>query len=94
MMRRVFHEHPHSSTRRNATGLSQRTVCRILKDLKWHPYHLQLRQELGPLDHRARVVFAQGQLDALAADPAILNNLFFSDEAHFYLNGEVNRWDF
>lgn len=89
----VFHQTAQKK-RRNASGLSQSSVSRILRDLKWNPYRLQLRHQMLPHDHQARVVFAQRQLEALAADPALLTNLVFSDEAHFYLNGEVNRWDY
>ena len=94
-MRREFTARPHSSTRRNATGLSQPTVQRILRqDLRWHPYRIQLLQELGANDHTARLAFAESQLNALQENPGLLGNLVFSDEAHFYLNGEVNRQDF
>ena len=39
---------PHDSTRRIAkeSGISQTTVCRILKGSKYHPYHINLHQQL------------------------------------------------
>jgi hypothetical protein len=40
------------------------------------------------------LAFAEGRIAALEENPELLRNLFFSDEAHFYLNGEVNRQDF
>ena len=40
------------------------------------------------------LAFAEGRIAALEENPELLWNLFFSDEAHFYLNGEVNRQDF
>ena len=67
------------------------TVHRILKqDLRWHPYKIQLVQKLTNENHIARLNFAEGQLNA---NPQLLENLFFSDEAHVYLNGEVNQQD-
>lgn len=33
-------------------------------------------------------------LERLEADPALLQNLFFTDEAHVYANGEVNNQNF
>ncbi|KAI6212569.1 hypothetical protein M3Y94_00041400 [Aphelenchoides besseyi] len=44
-------------------------------------------------DYAARVEFARGELDRLNADPSRLNNLVFTDEAHFHLDGAVNRQD-
>jgi len=38
--------------------------------------------------------FSRSQLEASANDPTLLENLFFSDEAHFHLHGGVNRQDF
>jgi hypothetical protein len=64
------------------------------KDLRWHPYTLQLLQELTPADHKSRVVFANNQLQLLAINPEFLDHLLFSDEAHFHLNGGVNRHNF
>lgn len=40
------------------------------------------------------MAFAERQINVLGENPELLGNLFFSDEAHFYLNGEVNRWNF
>ncbi|PZR19586.1 MAG: hypothetical protein DI538_31030, partial [Azospira oryzae] len=38
--------------------------------------------------------FAESLIRRLGRNPELMENLFFSDEAHFYLNGEVNRQDF
>lgn len=50
-----FETHPHDSVRKNGLGLAKSTLHEILrKDLKWHPYKIQLLQELYPSDHIAR----------------------------------------
>ena len=43
-----FGENPHSSTRRAAMAfdISRRTIQRILKELKWHPYKIHIVQKL------------------------------------------------
>lgn len=53
------------------------------------PYHLQMTHALEETDYDARVAFAQGELGRLEVDPDRLNNMFFSDETHFHLDGGV-----
>src|SRR3954467_11016242 len=54
-------------------------------------YHLQMAHSLDEVDYAARVELARSELSRLEADPDRLNNMFFSDEAHFHLCGGVNR---
>ena len=85
------------SIRRAATGLgiSVGTVHKILhKGLKFHPYTLQLLQELKQIDKEKRANFAEEQLDFIENDPDFIKNFFFCDEAHFHLHGGVNRHDY
>lgn len=52
------------------------------------PYKFQLVQELKPADHLHRrrfVEFIQEQAAGFS------EKIFFSDEAHFYLSGHVNK---
>lgn len=73
-------------------GLSPSSVWRILHlDLKLHPYKIQLTQELKPNDHLMRRRFANWALENLEANPNFAQNIIFSDEAHFWLNGFVNK---
>ena len=68
-------------------NISETSLRRILhKDLGMTPYKVQLVQELKPIDHPMCFRFAKGVCDRLTecAD-------FFSDEAHFYLDGYVNK---
>ncbi|KAF2360319.1 Protein of unknown function DUF4817 [Trinorchestia longiramus] len=86
-------DRPTTSTRKRFTQLkmSRRYLPRILKeDLKYHPYKIQLTQELQLMDYQKRLDFAQKVLQ-LADDENFITNLIMTDEAHFHLNGEVNK---
>lgn len=81
---------PGQSTRKRSAELSvsRTTLRRILKkDLKLHPYKLQLVQHLKPNDHNLRRHFVETMLERFRS----FNNILFSDEAHFHLNGHVNK---
>jgi hypothetical protein len=87
-------KNPHLSIRRiaNLEGMPSRgSIQRILKEAKFHPYVLQVHQCLSEKDKQKRVVHAQAQLILMAENPNFLSNLLFSDEAHFYQHGMVNR---
>lgn len=93
-VRESVQENPKQSINRRAQelGLSSTSTWRILRrDLKLHPYKIQLTQELKPNDHRQRLTFANWALGQLEQDPAFGRNIMFSDEAHFWLNGFVNK---
>lgn len=88
------HENPRQSIPRRAQelGLSQTSTWRILRrDLGLYPYKIQLTQELKVNDHRQRRLFANWALDRLEEDPNFGRKIIFSDEAHFWLNGYVNK---
>ncbi|XP_050310837.1 uncharacterized protein LOC126747933 [Anthonomus grandis grandis] len=61
------------------------------RDLKLHAYKIQLTQELKPQDHGQRRTFAAWALEQLQVDPAFARKIIFSDEAHFWMNGYVNK---
>ena len=87
-------EDPNVSIRRRSQelGLCPSTTWKILrKDLGLHPYKIQLVQELKPRDHDMRRSFADWALEQLATDPLFYRQIVFSDEAHFWLNGFVNK---
>lgn len=82
------------SIRRRAQeiGLCPSTVWKILrKDLGLKAYKIQLVQELKPCDHRSRRNFAEWAQNQLEDDPLFYRRIVFSDEAHFWLNGYVNK---
>ena len=80
-------------------GLSYGTTWLILrKDLDLKAYKIQLVQELKPNDLPARHRFADWALEKIEEDPLFSSKILFSDEAHFWLNGYVNKqncriWD-
>ncbi|CAH1114272.1 unnamed protein product [Psylliodes chrysocephalus] len=81
---------PRRSIRKHAVALtlSKSTVHTILqKDLKFHPYKIQIVQALKVEDYPIRVAFAQHMLQNFNN----FDNILFSDEAHFHLNGAVNK---
>jgi hypothetical protein len=49
---------------------------------------------LQPANHATRIEFAINQLGLIDASPDYLQNLLFSDEAHFQLHGHVNHHNF
>lgn len=93
-VRESVRENPRQSIFRRAQelGLSETSTRRILHlDLGLHPYKIQLTQELKINDHRQRRAFADWALEQLEADPHFGRKIIFSDEAHFWMNGYVNK---
>lgn len=86
-------ENPHSSTRSisREMGISQTSVSRMVRKLKFHPYHMQLLQELTERDFERRMRFCQWGLEKIDQDVNFFNNVIFTDEATFHSNGNVNR---
>ena len=89
----VFRRSPIKSQRKAAdeVGISQRSLGRILKLHKFHPFICQLIHGLDEEDHAIRLDFCQLTLEKIELD--ILNpfRVCFGDEAIFSLNGHVNR---
>ena len=76
-----------------ALRLSDTTVRRILhQNLNFHPYKLMLVQELNQQDFGRRTTFAETMLQMFEEDPELV--ILTSDEAHFHLNGSVNKQNF
>ena len=74
-----------------AVRLSQECVRRIFHvDLKFHPYKLQIVQELKENDHQLRIEFCQQIMTNINKDNEFLDKLWISDEAYFHLTGYVN----
>ncbi|XP_026684994.1 uncharacterized protein LOC113470619 [Diaphorina citri] len=82
---------PRRSARQHAQalGLSRTSFTRILHDLNFHPHKIAVVQMLKPQDITRRILFCNTMKKILDDDPDI--QLFMSDEAHFHLNGEVNK---
>lgn len=87
---RILEDNPRLSHRRIASiaGVSCTTAYKIIKkDLKHRPYKHQVVQQLKPGDPEKRLRFAGLMLSNFAD----FDNIIFSDEAHFYLHGCINR---
>lgn len=83
-------QQPMLSSRKRAAALnvSRSSVLRMLnKDLHLNPFKIQLVQELKPTDPADRLFFANEIMDRFPE----ADNILFSDEAHFHLNGHVNK---
>ncbi|XP_030747098.1 uncharacterized protein LOC115875722 [Sitophilus oryzae] len=94
-VRESVHENPRQSIPRRSQelGLSRISTWQIMHyDLHLHLYKLQLTQELKPSDHRLRREFANWTLEHyMEDDPDFGEKIIFSDEAHFWLSGFVNK---
>jgi hypothetical protein len=71
--------------------ISYSTTRKVLKINKFHPYKIQLHQELNEDDPDRRVQFCQRMLELIEDDRDILMRICFSDESTFHLNGALNR---
>lgn len=84
---------PHRPARRQAAALrmSDRSVRRILhEELHFHPYKIAIVQQLKPHDHANRQSFSEIMIDLMDDETILL----MSDEAHFHLDGYVNKQNF
>lgn len=87
-------ENPETSIRHRSQELNiySSSLQRILtKDLHLHPYKVQLSQELKHTDHAQRREFVEWILEQQQVDANFSHKIIFSDEAHFHLDGFVNR---
>lgn len=85
-----------SSTRKISSeiGMPTTSVWRALrKALKKFPYRIRRLHELKPQDHDRRLAFAQDFLTRVEIRPRWFDSILWSDEAHFTLSGQVNRWN-
>lgn len=84
---------PKKSLRRRSQelNLSVTAVYRILRsDLKCYPYCIQIKQTLTESDKLLRVQMCEWLIGKMEDDNEWIDNVWFSDEAHFQLNGVVN----
>ena len=59
-------------------------------DLKLYHYKIQIKQKLTQGNRVKRVVMCRWFCEKIDVDPDFLDDLWFSDEAHFLLSGHVN----
>lgn len=90
-VRKAVEQAPLTSLRRHSASLrlSLGSLHRVVtKDLGYHPYKLQVTQHLKGTDYALRKEFCERLLTMTWSDNV---EIFFSDEAHFELNGSVNK---
>lgn len=68
------------------------TTNRILRTFKFHPYHINLTQQLEREDFQRRVRFCNCAQDQIQRNSALWK-IAFLDEATFNNGGQVNRHD-
>lgn len=76
------------------TGISQTSVCKILKKHKYHPYHIQFHQSLYERDFQRRLDFCLWSLEKVGEEGDFFKYVLFTDESTFHNNGLVNRRNF
>lgn len=84
---------PRASVRRMAlaTNHSTKTVSNVLHRNGFHPYKAQIHQAIFDDDDEQRMFFCTVLTDRLNADPGMAQNILWTDESLFRLNGTFNR---
>ena len=73
-------------------ALSPTTLLRVMrKDLKLFPFRISTHHVLQQQDKEKRIEMCSWLNEKLEKTPSWLNHIWFSDEAHFHLNGAVNN---
>ena len=88
---------PIKSVRRRAQelGLPKSSLQRILRlDLHVFPYQVQVMQKLSENDKMRRVQMCEWFNGKMEDDPEWIKNVWFSDEAHFHLDGIVSSHNY
>jgi hypothetical protein len=94
IIRQAVAKSPKRSVRRLSAEnrVPRSSVHRILRrDLKKYPYKIQIKQKIKTADRRARQEFCNWISKEIDQKSSFLNNIWFSDEAHFHLSGHVNK---
>lgn len=78
----------------DALNVSKSTVQRVLKQNRFHAYHIQFHQELFEEDFQKRVEFCNWAQAKIRLNLDFFDKVLFSDEATFHKNGFVNRHNF
>ena len=86
-------ENPQISSRKLASlcDTSRSTANRTTCKYKYHPYHIELHQELQDQDFQRRVTYCQWLRAQIGVNQKFLKFIMYSDEARFRSIGAVNR---
>ena len=72
-------------------GLSRALLQRILKkELQLYPYRIQIKHKLTSANRKTRSLMCRWFKNKIQKDPGSLDDIWFSDEGHFWLCGHVN----
>lgn len=96
-VRELILDNPTISLRRasQVLDISQASVYRIIKKkLKLYPYKIQVYQELTDYDMSRRLDFAREMIDMIVSGTIKTKRIWFSDEAHFWMTGYVNKQNY
>lgn len=87
----IFVEIPTTSIRMAALqhDIRKGSVSNILKHCKFHPYKVNLDQDLFKHDDARRLEFCKIIMHKIKTDPRFINYECFSDQSTFMLNGTV-----
>ena len=93
---RHFQRNQHDSIRRAFPFLNikKTSLYKVIKTEKFHPYKIQVLQQLNQNDRTLRKSFAQEELYRIRHDSSHLSSMVFSDEAHFQFEGKTNKQNF
>lgn len=94
LTRESIEREPETSSRRRSLhiGVSDRSLRRIIhSDLHMFPYKIQITQKLLPADKPRRLAYANFVINLAQNEVNFWRKIIMSDEAHFLLNGSVNK---
>lgn len=85
-----------SSVRRSQElGIPRTTLRRIIRcDLNMFPYKIQICQKLNTADYPRRLNYAKWSIELAENERDFWQKIIMSDEAHFSLNGGVNKQNY
>ncbi len=92
--RQAFQNNPTRFHRKHALilYLKPSTVSRIFhENLNYHPYKLLMTQQLQSSNHAVRWKLSQHMLQAIEEKQLAVDNILFTNKAHFYLHGHVSN---
>ncbi len=91
-----FMKNPRTSLRKGAQQLnvSISTLWKAVRTkLKMKPFRMSVIKEVKEVDRSQRLKFCRWIGKRIYHDKTFLDNVWFSDEAHFHLHGHVNSWN-
>ena len=90
---KYFEENPTASQRRASQqlGISRSSLQRLMKTLDFFSYKIQLSQPISTNTAERRVEFCNKMLAQHEWQEIDFSKIWFTDEAHFHLEGYVNK---